>query len=152
MIFDSLDNAKQYCALNNKLKKGFDFLLNSDLKNLKEGKYEIEGQEIFANIQTLTTKEKSEQKWEVHRKYIDIQYLIHGHECMGYGILKDFQTKVTEYDKEKDIEFLEGEVYNYINLKEGDFVIFFPNDVHAPMLYDKQPKNIKKVIVKIAID
>lgn len=70
---------------------------------------------------------------------------------MGYGIYEDFKTS-EKYDEIKDVEFLEGEKYNYINVEENEFVIFYPNDVHAPMLCVENPEQIKKVIVKIAID
>lgn len=151
MIFDNLNNMEQYYKLNKNFKIGFEFLLNNDLKSLKDGKYQIKGDEVFANIQSLTTKEKSQKKWEAHKKYIDIQYVISGKECMGYGIYEDFKTS-EKYDEIKDVEFLEGEKYNYINVEENEFVIFYPNDVHAPMLCVENPKQIKKVIVKIAID
>ncbi len=151
MIFDRLKNASQYYVLGEKIKKGFDFLINTDLKSLPDGKYEIDGNEIFANVQTLKTKAKEDKKWEVHRKYIDIQYVIKGREKMGYGILEDFKTIVSPYAPEKDLEFLDGEKYNYIDVYEGDFVMFYPNDIHAPMLKVNNEEEIKKVIVKIAL-
>ncbi len=151
MIFDRLKNSEIYNILGEKIEKGFAFLKNTDLKNLPDGKYEIDGNEIFANVQTLKTKPKEEKKWEVHRKYIDIQYVIKGREKMGYGILEDFKTIISPYDNEKDLEFLDGKKYNYINVYEGDFVVFYPNDVHAPMLSVENSEEIKKVIVKIAI-
>ncbi len=165
MIFDRLNNAKQYFSLNKKFKKAFEFLLNNDLNSLQDGKYIIEPakisqnnnkndncDEIYANVQTLTTKNKSLKNWEVHKKYIDIQYVIHGQECMEYGILEDFKDTVEKYDDEKDVEFLTSTNYfNSINVKAGNFVIFYPNDVHAPMLSVWEDKEIKKVIVKIKI-
>ena len=39
--------------------------------------------------------------------------------------------------------------FNFINVLEGNFVIFYPNDVHAPMLSVNDAEEIKKVIVKI---
>lgn len=150
MIFDRLSNSKQYEKLNEKFKIGFDFLKNNNLKEMKDGKYEI-AEGVFANVQSLKTKNKSEKKWEAHKDYIDIQYVIKGQECMGYGILEDFKKVVLPYDKEKDIEFLDGEKFNYIDVNENDFVIFYPNDVHAPMLSVKEDIEIKKVIVKIKI-
>lgn len=150
MIFDSIENASKYFILGEKIKKGFDFLLNTDLENLKPDRYEIENDEIFANVQILTTKNKEDKKWEAHRKYIDIQYLIKGRECMGYGLLKNFKTSV-EYDDKNDIEFLSGDKFNYINLSKGEFVIFYPDDIHAPVLNADENKEIKKVIVKIKI-
>lgn len=151
MIFDRLNNFKQYLLLNERFKNGFDFLLNNNLSELKDGKYNIDGDDIYANVQTMFTKDKQEKKWEVHRDYIDIQYVIRGKEAMGYGILEDFTSDIP-YDKQKDIEFLKTKKeYNYVNVKAGDFVIFYPNDVHAPMLSVDGSEEIKKVIVKIKI-
>ena len=69
---------------------------------------------------------------------------------MGYGLLKNFKTSV-EYDDKNDIEFLSGDKFNYINLSKGEFVIFYPDDIHAPVLNVDENKEIKKVIVKIKI-
>ena len=151
MIFDRLNNCEQYYSLNDKFKIAFEFLKNTDLKTIKDGSYEISGKEIYANVQTLKTKNPEQKKWEVHRKYIDIQYVIQGQEKMGYGILEDFNQVLEKYDDEKDVEFLNGEKFNFVNVNEGDFVIFYPNDVHAPMLSVQDDVEIKKVIVKIAI-
>ena len=150
MILDRLSNSKQYEKLNEKFKIGFDFLKNNNLKEMKDGRYDI-AEGVFANVQSLKTKNKTEKKWEAHKDYIDIQYVIKGEESKGYGILEDFKKVVVPYDKEKDIEFLDGEKFNYIDVNENDFVIFYPNDVHAPMLSVKEDVGIKKVIVKIKI-
>ena len=142
---------EQYYAMNEKFKTAFEFLTNTDLINLEDGSYEIQGREIYVNIQSLKTKPVEDKKWEVHRKYIDIQHVIKGEEKMGYGILEDFKEVEIPYDSEKDVEFLNGKQFNFVDVKEGDFVIFYPNDVHAPMLACNEPLEIKKVIVKIAI-
>lgn len=151
MIYDKLNNCEQYYVLGDKFKKAFDFIKNTDLLAISDGSYEIQGKEIYANVQSLKTKPIEEKKWEAHRKYIDIQYVICGSEKMGYGILENFDEIIEQYDSEKDIEFLNGKEFNFINIKSGDFVIFYPNDVHAPMLAYNKPINIKKVIIKIAI-
>ena len=154
MIFDRLSDCKKYYILGDRIKRGFEFLLNSNLKDMVDGRYEIENDKIYANIQSLKTKPIKDKKWEAHRKYIDIQYVIKGKEKMGFAILDDFNKTVEEYDIDKDITFLDTDknYYNYINIQEGDFIIFYPNDVHAPMLAYDEPEEIKKVIVKIALD
>ena len=151
MIYDRFSNCEKYYVFGDKFKKAFDFLKNTDLKNIEDGSYEIQGQEIYANIQSLNTKSPEEKKWEVHRKYIDIQYVISGEEKMGYGVLEDFNQITQAYDEQKDVEFLNGDTFNFVNVQEGDFVVFFDNDVHAPMLAINESMLIKKVIVKIAI-
>ena len=151
MIYDRLSNCEQYFILGDKFKKAFDFLKNTDLKNLDDASYQIAGKEIYVNIQSLKTKPVEEKKWEVHRKYIDIQYVISGKEKMGYGILEDFKEVIVNYNDENDVEFLNGDKFNFVNVNEGDFVVFYDNDVHAPMLAYDAPQEIKKAIVKILI-
>ena len=58
MIFDNLKNAKQYYTLGEKIQRGFEFLINTDLNSLEDGKYAISGDEIYANVQSLETKAK----------------------------------------------------------------------------------------------
>ena len=151
MIFDRLSNCEQYYSLNEKFKKAFEFLKNTDLINLDEGSYEIDGKNIYANVQSVDLKPVEEKKWEVHRKYIDIQYVITQKEKMGYGILEDFKTIIEKYDDNRDVEFLDGEKFNFVDVNCGYFVIFYPNDVHAPMLRVDKAEKIKKVIVKILL-
>lgn len=151
MIFDRLSNCEQYYSLNEKFKKAFEFLKNTDLVHLDEGSYEIDGKNIYANVQSVDLKPVEEKKWEVHRKYIDIQYVITQKEKMGYGILEDFKTIIEKYDDNRDVEFLDGEKFNFVDVNCGYFVIFYPNDVHAPMLRVDKAEKIKKVIVKILL-
>ncbi len=67
--------------INEKFKKAFDFLKTSDLVNMPCGKYEIDGENIFAIIQEYETKPIEDGKWK-HTKYHDIQYIISGQEEM----------------------------------------------------------------------
>lgn len=151
MIFDNIKNCEQYYSLNKNFKKAFEFLLNTDLNNLEDGKYSIQDDEIYANVQSMQTKKTEDKKWEAHKDYIDIQFVISGKEKTGFGLKKDFTKTITAYDKNKDIEFLDGELFDFINVFENNFVIFYPNDVHAPMLSVDEQMDIKKVIVKIKI-
>ena len=68
---------------------------------------------------------------------------------MGYGLLENFKEITEKYDENKDVEFLNGDKFNFINMTQGEFIIFYPNDVHAPMLAVDEKQKIKKVIVKI---
>ncbi len=155
MIFDNIENASKYYGLGDKIKKGFEFIINNDLKSMPAGRYEIE-EGIFANVQELETRLPHMAKFEAHRDYIDIQYVISGNERMDFSLIDNFLEDIP-YDKEKDVEFLklkEGALCpNVINVRSGDFAIFFPQDAHAPMLSCNDGcENIKKVIVKIKAD
>ena len=40
----------------------------------------------------------------------------------------------------------------YLELLEGQFMVFFPNDAHKPSISLKEISSVKKVVVKVKID
>ena len=145
MIIDKLENACFYYNLNAKIEKALRYLQDNDLSEFDNGKYEIDNDNIFVLIQDYDTK--TEGKWEAHEKYIDIQYIIKGREKMGYVNIDELKP-VTDYDKDKDILFLEGDG-NFVIADEGYFVIFAPQDAHMPGMMIDMPEYVKKAVVKI---
>ena len=78
MIIDTIKNCGLYAAGNENLKKGFEFI-KEFLENPKAvGKYEIDGDNIYAIVQEYETKAPG--KFESHKKYTDIQFLVSGKE------------------------------------------------------------------------
>lgn len=150
MIYDQLKNAHLYFKLGNKIQKAFEYLLNTDFTNLDAGKYEIDGENIFAIIQNYDTKPITAGKWEAHKKYIDIQYLVSGKEKMGYShSIKMIVTE--EYNSEKDVMFLKGNG-NFLIAEEGYFALFFPSDVHMPGIAVNLSTPVRKVVVKVKVE
>jgi YhcH/YjgK/YiaL family protein len=147
MVFDRLKNANQYFPLGEKITIALQYLSQTDFTNVEPGKYEIDGENIFALVQTYNTKPFGAGKWEAHKKYIDVQYIVSGKEKMGFTET----TKVIimeEYDEEKDCAIYKGEG-NFLITDEGHFAIFFPSDVHMPGMAINIPKEVKKVVVKV---
>lgn len=149
MIKDKLKNARIYYNLSENLKKGLMWLEKTDLENISDGKYEIEGEFIFASVQTYETK--TDANYESHRKYIDIQYMINGAEKIGVTDINNCISNIP-YDKEKDLEF-----YNinceeeFLELSKGVFLILYPHDAHKPSISITEKSKVKKVVVKVAI-
>ena len=151
MIKNSLKYTNYYYNLSEKIKAGLKFLEENDLTQMANGHYEIIGDDVFANIQTYTTKPEKECKWEAHRKYIDIQYIIEGCEKIGVGEIENFETQIP-YSKEKDVEFLKATETNLqLVMNKNDFVILYPQDVHMPQIAVNEPISIKKAVVKVSI-
>ena len=148
MIIDKLENASLYYKLGNKFKTAFEYINNTDLLALESGKYEIDGKNIYIIIQDYNTKSFSGAKWEAHKKYTDIQYVIKGQEKIGWENISEF-SEITEYDEEKDIVFLEGSG-DFLELREGSFCILFPQDVHMPSISPgSEPVYVKKAVIKV---
>lgn len=151
MIKNSLRYTKNYYNLSEKIKLGLEFLENHDLKSMKNGKYEILGDDVFINIQEYDSKPELDGKWEAHRKYIDIQILIKGTEKIGVGEIQDYTT-TEAYDEERDVEFLTTNApQQFITMKENDYIILYPYDVHMPQICVDRPSAIKKAVVKVSL-
>ena len=146
MIIDTLDNLEKYAALNPLFPKVVEFLKANDLSKMADGKYEIEGKDLFVNITTTKGKTPDEAFIETHNKMIDIQIPITCEETFGYTPLCDLPD--FEYNAEKDsTKYGDTKAQTYVTVKPGQFVIFFPQDGHAPCIIN-QPE-IKKAIFKV---
>jgi len=150
MIIDRLKNAKLYYNLNDRMATAFKFLIEKDLAKLEVGKYEITEGDIYASVEEYQTKPKEEGRWEGHRKYLDIQYIIEGQELMGCSDLERMKV-LEDYNQEKDILFLEGKG-NFFTIKAGSFAVFMPQDIHMPGRAVNKAEGVKKVVVKVKSD
>ena len=149
MIIDTLANGSQYLALHPGFKAAFDHLASIDLNALEVGKYDVDGVKYAVMAKDGATKEAAAEKFECHDKNIDIQVLISGEETMGWRSRNDCTSPKAEYNAEKDVTFYSDAAEMYFTLQPNQFVIFYPNDVHAPMI---GTGFIKKLVVKVKID
>ena len=150
MIIDTIPNASKYYNVHPLFAKAFDYILKTDLFSIEPGKYEIDGDNlkaIVSNKKGMTATE-SIAKFECHNKYIDIQLCISGKELMGWKPREKCKTENGGYNAEKDVQLYSEEPDMYFGLTDGQFVIFFPGDVHAPMIGEEE---IKKLVIKVKI-
>ena len=152
MIFDNVKNAKMYYGVNPKFEKAFEFIKKAVEGNFEVGKYEIDSKEIYASIQSYDSKTLENAKFEGHKNYIDVQYIVEGRETMGCVEISKAKEK-NEYNAEKDVTIYEcSDIASYSVTEEGDFCIFFPNDIHAPgVAYNNEPSKVIKIVVKVRI-
>lgn len=148
MIIDKIENGKLYTGLSSRIDKALDYINKTDLVNTEIGKYEIEGDNVFALVQEYTSKNPEDARLESHFEHIDIQYIITGEEMMGLGILTN-QVPHTVID-EKDVAFYPNDSTPF-KLDEGMFAILFPNDLHCPGMKCNENSKVKKLVIKIRI-
>lgn len=142
--------AKQFFENPERWQKAFAFLKSEDLKSLATGRYELEGSDLFAMIDEYITKDEEVARFEAHRKYADIQYVISGEERIGITPLEN--TKVTiPFDEDKDIVFLDASDFEYKDANPSRFFVFFPNDAHCPGVKMRNNSRVRKVVVKVRI-
>ena len=149
MIVDKLENSGNYKNLGERILIAFDYLQNLDSKKLSEGKFEIDGDKIFALVSFYNSKNREDCFLEAHRKYIDVQYVAEGEELIGYAPF-DFQKVHKEYNEEFDFMLHDTEP-SFIKIKKGMFAIFYPEDLHMPGIKIDENLPVKKVVVKVKV-
>lgn len=149
MIVDTLANASKYFSAHPLFAKAFEYISQADLANAADGKSDItDGLKAIYSNSPGKTKEASLSKFECHNKNIDIQVCINGLETIGWKPREKCITPNGDYNAEKDVRFYSDSPDTFFQLTNGQFAIFFPEDVHAPMIGEG---NIKKLVVKVRI-
>ena len=152
MITSTLSQLHWYKIISPYFAKAINYVLAADFTPMEPGKYEIDGDNAFAIVNEFTTKPPSECDPESHEVYADIQLVLSGTENFGYTPLNG-QTPSTPYNPENDVAFysLPEEEISYLTLKAGQFIIFFPSDIHQPEVFSHQPELVKKVVLKVKV-
>jgi YhcH/YjgK/YiaL family protein len=149
MIIDSLENINLYKGLGTRINNALEYLKSTDFEKLENGKYEIDGNDVYAAVSRYKSKPVEEGKWEAHKDYIDVQFIASGTELIGYSFLNKMKAK-TEYNPEKDVQFFEGSG-QLTKVEKNTFVILFPSDAHMPGIKVNEPEDVIKVVVKVKI-
>ena len=145
MIIDNLSNLARYAHLNPLFPQVVEWLSANDLSVIPVGHYELQGSDLFVNIVDSAPKTRDEARLETHNQMIDIQIAIGGTEEHGYKH-RDLLPQAP-YDADKDISFYDDAPDGYITMRPGQFVIYFPQDGHAPAI---TPTTLRKAIFKVA--
>ena len=153
MLSANIKIAKKYDYLNERFQKAYKWLEENDLSSLAVGKYPIDGDKVYASVQEYETQPWAERKYESHKKYFGLQYIVSGEEFFGICPIRDL-ADADSYNEEKDIMFYhkEPEQRTGLVLKAGDYAIVAPEDGHKPKaaVLDK-PAHVKKIVIKVAL-
>jgi biofilm protein TabA len=114
------------------------------------GKYDIDGNNVFYMISEDTTEPLAARRAEYHARYLDIQIVLRGQEAMTFSTRPAAGAPDIDWLAERDIAFLSaGEQEKTVILNEGDFVVFYPGEVHKPLCAVGEPAKVRKAVVKI---
>lgn len=145
---NALEFYRQYNKAKDVWDKALAFLADSKkLDTLKPGMYPIDGKNAYASITQGPEKTEQTAKWESHRKYIDLQYVIRGKEKIGVAPVAT-ATVTKPYDEAKDGANYTAEGKYYI-ATPAEFYLFFPSEAHRPNLHVDGFDIVKKLVIKI---
>jgi len=153
MIYDTIANRQTY-GYAHALDPAFQFIANLN-PGCPIGNYPISGGSVFAKVMRLQTKPLADTVCEAHRKYVDLQVVLSGEEYIDWYAREPLTTRKA-YDPDNDVELFETPDTGAplrLKLIPGSFVLFFPQDAHAPLLTTGDgPQTLKKVVIKIELD
>jgi len=150
MIIDTIQNAHKYFSVHPLFAKAFEYIKSTDLANAEVGKSDIaDGLKAIISNNKGKTAADSLAKFEFHNQNIDIQLCISGIETIAWKPREKCVATKGDYNPEKDVLFYDEAPDTYFQLTDNQFAIFFPEDVHAPMIGGDA--EIKKLVIKVKI-
>ena len=150
MITGSIDGMRLEAGALDRIEAALDYVKGLDLRAMETGRYDIDGASYFM-IQRYDSKERAAAQFEAHQRYIDIQYVFSGAECMGVARTGELQPR-SDYDEARDIQFYcDPNNYAVLRLKAGEYAILFPEDCHKPSYHadDEASRKVEKAVIKI---
>ncbi len=144
---NSVEFKKQYESNKELWNKAFKFLGDPKLATIAPGKYMIDGDNAYAIVTEGAPKKLEDAKWESHRKYIDLQYVVAGKVKIGVAPVSSASVTMP-YDDTKDLANYTAEGKFYIATPEA-FFLFFPQNAHRPDVKVDGYDTLKKLVIKI---
>lgn len=146
MILDHLANWQHYTGISVRLQRGLAYLTSIHDQHFSPGRFEINDEIIYGVYQEYIPRLVDEGKWEGHRKYIDIHYMLSGSERIYVANTHYLQAE--NYHEELDNQSYSGKG-NFFDLRPGDFAVFFPQDAHMPGIRGDFSLLVKKIVIKV---
>ena len=144
--------SKQYHKNKTWWDEAFNFLKTNNLAVMKSGKYVIDSNNVIATITELNPNDKDHVKWEAHRNFNDLQYIIKGKAEMGIASVSSPNSIVSiPYDPKTDNENFTVTGEKYYDAEPGAFFIFSPDEIHRPAFKVEGYDTIKKIVIKVRV-
>jgi YhcH/YjgK/YiaL family protein len=149
---DPLEFYHQFAKNRHAWEKAFAWLKETNLETIPPGKYKIDGNRVYASVAESPTKDPDNARWEAHKKYADIQYVISGVEKMGVAPVSK-AVAIEPFNVSNDLGFYEipEADCSYYTADSEAFFIFFPQDAHRPCIRMHECDKNKKVVVKVLV-
>ena len=139
------------------LRSAVEYLRTHDLAAHEPGRFELDGERMILQVLDLSTSPRETLRPEVHRRYVDVQFLAAGGpERIGwYPDLGDNEIDEDQRDAPRDICFYKNNPAareGVIEMQPGSFAMFFPWDVHIPAIQAGAPAKIRKIVIKVELE
>lgn len=152
MIFDRIENAKNYDCLGAAFQKAFRRMEAYDAAAFVKGKTDVGDGLSLVQIET-ETRDHAQVSLEAHRKYADVMFLVQGEEVLFYKPTAQLTREKKPYTEEIDALLTEmNDDAQKLRFTPGSFVIFFPQDGHGADGMIDAPKAVRRCVIKVPLN
>ncbi|HAT1622625.1 TPA: DUF386 family protein [Raoultella planticola] len=115
----------------------------------QDGEKEVNG--VVFKTFTASTDLPEKRTPETHKCFIDVQFVISGNEVAEFGCLGDTRPAVAKPEDDNYFYDRTALELNEVKLTDGDFIIFFPWDIHSPLCHKKLNSSVRKIVAKVPV-
>jgi biofilm protein TabA len=132
------------------LEPAFEYLSKLDPAQLTPGRTPILGDDVYASVSKYATRAIETSRFEVHQKYIDVQYVVSGQETIGFCPSVEGLNLIEPYNAQKDVAFYTAPAsYTRLEVRAGYVAVLRPGQAHMPNCHLDGVHDVVKVVVKV---
>ncbi len=149
MIYARIDDLSRYKGVSRFLDMTIDFIQKTDLRMLKQGRNEVDGDNVYITRFDYETMPEEKTFYEAHTLYIDVHLLLSGEEYIAVsdtGAMKE-----TERDDTADFIGYAGSAQARFEMDSSKVLIVFPGEAHAVKIQRIRPCLVEKAVCKVKV-
>lgn len=150
MIVDHIKNWKRYQGCGENIAAALRFIEErAQDPALTNGTYELVPGEVIVHVLDKESHARGDAKMEIHKKFMDIHYIITGAERCGVAPLPE----EVAYDEATDNGFWDCADDYSVLIREGEFYAVWPMEPHCPLCNaGEKTEAVRKIICKVKVD
>lgn len=149
MIFNSANAQECPYKYPAAIQTALKWIADHDVAHMDTGTYEIQGRDLYINIQDIITQPAENCRPERHNDYLDIQYVVSGVERMGCVPYTGNEAVLAAIENKDIILYKDLVEESFVDVAPGCYCIFFSNDIHRPGCAIGEPGNVRKAVAKV---
>ncbi len=133
MIYANVSELNSYAKLSPEVLKLINDFIATVTPDSESGRRKLDGDMVMADINFYQSTPVAKGRIENHKRYIDIQLVISGHESIYISSCEELELEEDKYAT-NDIAFYTPnlDISYVIPMKAGDFMIIMPDEGHMP--------------------
>ena len=126
-----------------------DILANMDKALTTCCRHEVMGRDLYWYSESREGCDCVEVAPEFHDQYVDVEVVLKGQETIGYSENNQYESVTDDHILDQDFATVDGVPdEKYLSLQDGDFAIFYPGDVHRPLVGADEDM-VHRAVIKI---